>query len=108
MVGDTPRRHGPPGRGAGSSRARPVARAFVYGAPGAAGRLCRELGAEGRRLLRAMTLAASRDEGDVADGYGRTRAFYRALGFIPAREFPTYWPTSPALLLVLPLEPAAP
>src|SRR5947199_9745543 len=71
-------------------------------------RLCRELRAEGRRLLLVMTLAASRDEGDVADGYGRTRAFYRALGFIPAREFPTYWPTPPALLLVLPPRPAAP
>jgi ribosomal protein S18 acetylase RimI-like enzyme len=71
-------------------------------------RLCRELRAEGRRLLLVMTLAASRDEGDVADGYHRTRAFYRALGFIPAREFPTYWPNSPALLLVLPLGQASP
>src|SRR5437764_162313 len=82
-------------------RGRGIGRALIE-------RLCRELRAEGRRLLLVMTLAASRDEGDVADGYGRTRAFYRALGFIPAREFPAYWPTSPALLLVLPLEPSAP
>ncbi len=65
--------------------------------------LCRDQRAESRQLLLVMTLAASRDEGDIADGYHRTRAFYRSLGFIPAREFPTYWPNSPALLLVLPL-----
>ena len=77
-------------------RGRGVGRALIE-------RLCRELRAEGRQLLLVMTLAAGHDEGDVADGYHRTRAFYRALGFIPAREFPAYWPTSPALLLVLPL-----
>ena len=79
-------------------RGRGVGRALIE-------RLCRELRAEGRRLLLVMTLAASHDEGDVADGYARTRAFYRALGFIPAREFArgTLWPNSPALLLVLPL-----
>jgi ribosomal protein S18 acetylase RimI-like enzyme len=71
-------------------------------------RLCRELRAEGRQLLLVMTLAASRDEGDVADGYHRTRAFYRSLGFIPAREFPTYWPNSSALLLDLSLGHSSP
>ena len=82
-------------------RGRGVGRALIE-------RLCRDLRAEGRQLLLVMTLAASRDEGNVADGYHRTRAFYRALGFIPAREFPTYWPNSPALLLVLPLGQGAP
>ena len=82
-------------------RGRGVGRALIE-------RLCQDLRAEGRRLLLVMTLAASRDEGDVADGYHRTRAFYRALRFIPAREFPTFWPNSPALLLVLPLGEASP
>lgn len=44
-------------------------------------------------------------EGGVVDGYNRTRAFYRALGFIAAREYPTLWPDSPAMLFVLPLAP---
>lgn len=65
-----------------------------------------DLRAEGRRLLLVTTLAASFDEGDVEDGYARTRAFYRGLGFIPARELPNLWANVPALLLVLPLAPA--
>lgn len=59
---------------------------------------------EGRRLLLVTTLAESADEGDVADGHARTRAFCRAQGFIPAWELPNLWPNQPALLLVLPLE----
>jgi len=59
---------------------------------------------EGRRLILVTTLAESADEGDVADGYARTRAFYRAQGFIPAWELPNLWPNQPALLLILPLE----
>lgn len=66
-------------------------------------RLSRDIRESGRRLLLVMTLAATYDEGDVEDGYQRTRAFYRSVGFVPAREFPDLWPNSPALLLVMPL-----
>ena len=55
---------------------------------------------EGRSLLLVMTLGPSHDEGSVEDGYERTRRFYQSVGFIPAREWPTFWPTNPALLLV--------
>jgi hypothetical protein len=43
-------------------------------------------------------------EPGVVDGYNRTRAFYRSVGFIPARELPNLWPNHPALLLAMPLE----
>lgn len=66
-------------------------------------RLCVALRAEGRRLLLVMTLSSSYDEGDVPDGYARTRAFYRTLGFIEAKEFPDLWPGNPAVLFALPL-----
>ena len=39
-----------------------------------------------------------------AYGYQRTRAFYRSVGFLPARELPDLWPGNKALLLVLPLD----
>jgi len=39
----------------------------------------------------------------VADGYQRTRAFYRPVGFLPARELPDLWPGNKALLLAMPL-----
>jgi GNAT superfamily N-acetyltransferase len=67
-------------------------------------RLCAELRAEGRTLLLVMTLGASYDEGDVVDSYERTRSFYRAQGFIPAREWADFWPDNPALLMVKVLE----
>jgi hypothetical protein len=50
-----------------------------------------------------MTLSSLYDEGTTTDGYGRTRAFYRAHGFFDAREVPELWPNSPALLLIRPL-----
>ena len=33
----------------------------------------------------------------------RTRAFYRSVGFVPARELPDLWPGNKALLLAMPL-----
>ena len=33
----------------------------------------------------------------------RTRAFYRSVGFVPARELPDLWPGDKALLLAMPL-----
>jgi hypothetical protein len=40
----------------------------------------------------------------VTDGYQRTRAFYRSVGFLPARELPDLWPGDKALLLAMPLQ----
>jgi hypothetical protein len=37
------------------------------------------------------------------DGYQRTRAFYRSVGFLPARELPDLWPGNKALLPAMPL-----
>jgi ribosomal protein S18 acetylase RimI-like enzyme len=62
--------------------------------------LCATLRAEGRQLLLVMTLSDSYDESAVEDSYARTRAFYRRLGFIEAREFADLWPGNPALLFV--------
>jgi GNAT superfamily N-acetyltransferase len=75
------------------SRGQGIGRALVE-------RLCDALHDEGRQVLLVMTLGPSYDEGDVEDGYERTRAFYRSVGFLPAREWPDFWPTNPALLLV--------
>jgi ribosomal protein S18 acetylase RimI-like enzyme len=63
-------------------------------------RLFELLLAEGRQLLLVMTLSDSSDESAVEDSYARTRAFYRRLGFIEAREFTELWPGNPALLFV--------
>lgn len=66
--------------------------------------LAAELRAEGRSLLLVLTLAASVPEPGVADGYARTRAFYRGRGFVDAREFIELWPNYAALLMVKSLE----
>jgi hypothetical protein len=44
------------------------------------------------------------EEPGVTDGYQRTRAFYRSVGFLPARELPDLWPGNKALLLAMPLQ----
>ena len=62
--------------------------------------LCETLRAEGRELQLVMTLSDSFDESAVEDSYVRTRAFYRGLGFIVAREFANLWPGNPVLLFV--------
>jgi ribosomal protein S18 acetylase RimI-like enzyme len=67
-------------------------------------RLTGQLRAEGRRLLLVLTLSSLDDEPGVADGYQRTRAFYQAVGFLPARELPDLWPEDKAMLLVMPLD----
>lgn len=66
-------------------------------------RLRHDARASGRRILLVNTVSAVYDEGDVEDGYERTRRFYRSTGFVPAMELPDLWPDSPALLLVMPL-----
>jgi hypothetical protein len=50
------------------------------------------------RLIRPLEA-----EPGVDDGYNRTRAFYRSVGFVPARELPDLWPGDKALLLAMPL-----
>jgi hypothetical protein len=54
----------------------------------------------GQLVLELLQLEA---EPGVVDGYGRTRAFYRSVGFIPARELPNLWPNQKALLFAMPL-----
>ena len=56
------------------------------------------------KFLLVTTLSASAHELDVADGYERTRAFYRARGFLSLWE-PTGWwaEDNQALLMVRPL-----
>lgn len=45
-----------------------------------------DLAREGVELLCVLTLAESEPEERESDNYGDTRAFYRALGFLPLRE----------------------
>jgi GNAT superfamily N-acetyltransferase len=68
------------------------------------GRLTGPLRDEGRRLLLVLTVSSLEEEPGVTDGYQRTRAFYRSVGFLPARELPDLWPGNKALLLAMPLQ----
>jgi len=43
--------------------------------------------ANGTRFLTVKTLANSHPDG----GYAKTRAFYRAMGFVPLEVFPLHW-----------------
>ncbi|MEO6398665.1 MAG: GNAT family N-acetyltransferase [Tepidiformaceae bacterium] len=52
--------------------------------------------ASGARVLTVKTLSASQPD----EGYERTRAFYRGVGFFEIEEFPTLWePGNPALMM---------
>jgi ribosomal protein S18 acetylase RimI-like enzyme len=64
-----------------------------------------DLRRQGRRLLLVLTVSELEEEPGIDDGYGRTRAFYRSVGFVPARELPDLWPGDKALLLAMPLGP---
>jgi len=59
-----------------------------------------DLAADGVRLLQVKTLGASR----VHEGYGRTRRFYRGVGFLPMEETVDLWPGNPCLIMVKPLQ----
>ncbi|MFF4621079.1 GNAT family N-acetyltransferase [Nonomuraea jabiensis] len=52
--------------------------------------------ADGCRMLQVKTLGAKRPD----RGYARTRAFYRAVGFLPLEETDDLWPGSPCLIMV--------
>ena len=45
-----------------------------------------DLAADGVELLSLLTMAESEPEDRESDNYAETRAFYRALGFVPLRE----------------------
>ena len=66
-------------------------------------RLCRDLAAEGRRLLLVLTVSPSDPGWEPPDGYQATRAFYQAVGFTLARDLPGLWTGDTAVLLVRPL-----
>lgn len=59
-----------------------------------------DLGREGVELLSVLTLAESAPEERERDTYADTRAFYRALGFVPVRELELQGWDDPALMLV--------
>ena len=54
------------------------------------------LRAERRRFLQVKTLGPSHPSAH----YARTRAFYRARGFVPLEELPDFWPGNPCLILI--------
>ena len=59
--------------------------------------------AQGARMLSVLTLGPSVPE-QHADNYGGTRAFYRAMGFVPLRELGLRsWNNAAALILARPL-----
>jgi ribosomal protein S18 acetylase RimI-like enzyme len=56
--------------------------------------------ATGTRLLHVKTLGPSHS----SESYGRTRAFYESVGFIPMEETTAIWgPANPCLIMVKPL-----
>ena len=61
--------------------------------------LVADLTADGCRLLQVKTLGPSHPDA----GYGRTRAFYAAMGFLPVEETAELWPENPCLIMVRPL-----
>jgi len=77
-------------------RGRGIGRALIQ-------HLALQLRGQGRRLLLVLTVSSLAEEPGIDDGYHRTRAFYRSVGFVPARELPDLWPDDKALLLAMPL-----
>ena len=52
---------------------------------------------DGLKILQVKTVSADRD----CSAYAKTRAFYKAVGFIPLEVFPTFWDkANPCLVLV--------
>lgn len=65
------------------------------------------LRSEGRRVLVALTVSATDGPDDIENGYDATRAFYRSVGFVEARDFAGYFGADgdTPVLLVRSLEP---
>lgn len=66
-------------------------------------RLCGQLRNEGRRLVLVLTVSTSDPGPDPDDGYGSTRRFYSANGFLEARDLPGYWDRDTPVVMVRPL-----
>jgi ribosomal protein S18 acetylase RimI-like enzyme len=58
------------------------------------------LASEGRRTLVALTVSPSDPGGEPPDGYQATRAFYRSVGFVLARDLPREWESDTAVLMI--------
>jgi ribosomal protein S18 acetylase RimI-like enzyme len=55
---------------------------------------------EGRRTIVVLTVSPSDPDPEPPDGYQSTRAFYRSVGFVLARELPREWESDTAVLMV--------
>ncbi|MEV4290293.1 GNAT family N-acetyltransferase [Nonomuraea bangladeshensis] len=60
------------------------------------GAVIAEVRPDGCRMLQVKTLGARHPD----PGYARTRAFYRAVGFLPLEETDDLWPGNPCLIMV--------
>jgi ribosomal protein S18 acetylase RimI-like enzyme len=58
------------------------------------------LASEGRRTLVVLTVSPSDPGAEPPDGYGSTRAFYRSVGFVLARDLHGEWESDTAVLRV--------
>jgi ribosomal protein S18 acetylase RimI-like enzyme len=65
--------------------------------------LAERLAAEGTRILVALTVSPSDPGTEPDDGYQSTRAFYRSVGFVLARDLRNEWESDTAVLMVKPL-----
>jgi ribosomal protein S18 acetylase RimI-like enzyme len=60
----------------------------------------RVLASEDRRTIVVLTVSPSDPGPEADDGYQATRAFYRSVGFVLARDLPREWESDTAVLLV--------
>jgi ribosomal protein S18 acetylase RimI-like enzyme len=58
------------------------------------------LTSEGRRTLLVLTVSPSDRGEEPPDGYQATRAFYRSVGFVLARDLPKEWESDTAVLMI--------
>ena len=65
--------------------------------------LSERLRAEGTRILVALTVSPSDPGPEPDDGYQSTRAFYRSMGFVLARDLRNEWESDTAVVMVRPL-----
>lgn len=61
--------------------------------------LASNLRLDGCEVIQVKTLGASHPD----KHYAQTRAFYRAVGFLPLEEMMAIWPNNPCLVMVMPL-----